>query len=145
MANFTDRLKEIFKALSPAKVGEYIQESQIYRSVFRVGVPDSDRKRMLVMLGRARHGHRGLAAHVSRVHDRFLQTASRVQLECRRDPSRSNSAVELYGLSVALGSTCHLGDYGGQQYGSGHAVRWTRRTGFRPYEIGGHRLRQQSE
>ena len=51
MANFTDRLKEIFKALSPAKVGEYIQESQIYRSVFRVGVPDSDRKRMLVMLG----------------------------------------------------------------------------------------------
>src|SRR5437879_12868738 len=51
MANFTDRLKEIFKALSPAKVGEYIQESQIYRSIFRVGVPDSDRKRMLVMLG----------------------------------------------------------------------------------------------
>src|SRR5436190_618884 len=51
MANFTDRLKEIFKALSPAKVGEYIQESQVYRSIFRVGVPDSDRKRMLVMLG----------------------------------------------------------------------------------------------
>src|SRR3981081_598354 len=51
MANFTDRLKEAFKALSPAKVGEYIQESQIYRSIFRVGVPDSDRKRMLVMLG----------------------------------------------------------------------------------------------
>src|SRR6516164_8728571 len=51
MANFTDRLKETLKALSPAKIGEYIQESQIYRSVFRVGVPDSDRKRMLVMLG----------------------------------------------------------------------------------------------
>src|SRR5437762_7818441 len=51
MANFTDRLKEIFKALSPAKVGEYIQESQVYRSIFRVGVPDSDRKLMLVMLG----------------------------------------------------------------------------------------------
>src|SRR5438445_13849783 len=51
MANFTDRLKEAFKALSPTKVGEYIQESQIYRSVFRVGMPDSDRKRMLVMLG----------------------------------------------------------------------------------------------
>src|SRR5215469_7359602 len=51
MANFTDRLKEVFKALSPAKVGEYIQESQVYRSIFRVGVPDSDRKRMLVMLG----------------------------------------------------------------------------------------------
>src|SRR5881398_3026430 len=51
MANFKDRLKETFKALSPAKVGEYIQESQVYRSVFRVGVPDSDRKRMLVMLG----------------------------------------------------------------------------------------------
>ena len=51
MANFTDRLKETFKALSPAKVGENIQESQIYRSIFRVGVPDSDRKRMLVMLG----------------------------------------------------------------------------------------------
>src|SRR5947208_12842420 len=51
MANFKDRLKEIFRALSPAKVGEYIQESQIYRSIFRIGVPDSDRKRMLVMLG----------------------------------------------------------------------------------------------
>src|SRR5206468_13054854 len=51
MANFTDRLKETFKALSPVRIGEYIQDSQIYRSVFRVGVPDSDRKRMLVMLG----------------------------------------------------------------------------------------------
>jgi quinol-cytochrome oxidoreductase complex cytochrome b subunit len=51
MANLKDRLKELFKALSPARVGEYIQESQVYRSVFRVGVPDSDRKRMLVMLG----------------------------------------------------------------------------------------------
>src|SRR5262250_2919889 len=51
MANLTDRLKETFKALSPAKVGEYIQDSQIYRSIFRVGVPDSDRKRLLVMLG----------------------------------------------------------------------------------------------
>jgi len=51
MANLTDRLKEKLKALSPVRVGEYIQESQIYRSIFRVGVPDSDRKRMLVMLG----------------------------------------------------------------------------------------------
>jgi len=51
MANFSDRLKEAFKNLSPAKVGEWIQESQIYRSIFRIGVPDSDRKRMLVMLG----------------------------------------------------------------------------------------------
>src|SRR5881296_1215194 len=51
MANFKDRVKETFKALSPARVGEYIQDSQIYRSIFRVGVPDSDRKRMLVMLG----------------------------------------------------------------------------------------------
>src|SRR5207237_3665266 len=51
MANLRDRLKETLKALSPARVGEYIQDSQIYRSIFRVGVPDSDRKRMLVMLG----------------------------------------------------------------------------------------------
>ena len=51
MANLTDRLKEALKALSPSKVGEYIQDSQVYRSIFRVGVPDSDRKRMLVMLG----------------------------------------------------------------------------------------------
>src|SRR5678816_2687843 len=51
MSNFTDRLKTAFKSLSPANVGQYIQESQIYRSIFRVGVPDSDRKRMLVMLG----------------------------------------------------------------------------------------------
>src|SRR5437879_5504240 len=51
MATLRDRLKETFKALSPTKVGEYIQDSQIYRSIFRVGVPDSDRKRMLVMLG----------------------------------------------------------------------------------------------
>src|SRR6058998_278398 len=51
MANLKERLQEKFKALSPTRVGEYIQDSQIYRSVFRVGVPDSDRKRMLVMLG----------------------------------------------------------------------------------------------
>src|SRR6201988_2078824 len=51
MANLTDRLKEKLNALSPSKVGEYIQESQVYRSIFRVGVPVSDRKRMLVMLG----------------------------------------------------------------------------------------------
>ena len=37
--------------MSPDAIGQYIQETQIYRSVFRVGVPDSDRKRMLVMLG----------------------------------------------------------------------------------------------
>src|SRR5258708_35858390 len=51
MANLTDRIKEAFKDLSTDKIGEYIEESQIYRSIFRVGVPDSDRKRMLVMLG----------------------------------------------------------------------------------------------
>src|SRR5499433_2395914 len=51
MANLSDRLKEALKDLSPAKIGEKIQESQVYRSIFRVGVPDSDRKRMLVMLG----------------------------------------------------------------------------------------------
>src|SRR5438046_10672555 len=51
MANLRDRLKETLKALSPMRIGEYIQDSQIYRSVFRIGVPDSDRKRMLVMLG----------------------------------------------------------------------------------------------
>ena len=51
MANLTDRIKETLKDLSPAKIGEKIQESQVYRSIFRVGVPDSDRKRMLVMLG----------------------------------------------------------------------------------------------
>ena len=51
MANLSDRLKEALKDLSPTRIGEKIQESQVYRSIFRVGVPDSDRKRMLVMLG----------------------------------------------------------------------------------------------
>ena len=51
MSNFTDRIKTALKGLSPTNVGQYIQESQLYRSIFRVGVPDSDRKRMLVMLG----------------------------------------------------------------------------------------------
>src|SRR5256886_8055663 len=51
MAKITDRLKETFKNLSPSNVGQWIQESQVYRSVFRVVVPASDRKRMLVMLG----------------------------------------------------------------------------------------------
>src|SRR5678815_139857 len=51
MANFRERLRETLKAASPSNIGQYIQETQIYRSVFRVGVPDSDRKRMLVMLG----------------------------------------------------------------------------------------------
>src|SRR5947207_761680 len=51
MANFTDRLRETLKGVSPSKIGQAIQETQVYRSVFRVGVPDTDRKRMLVMLG----------------------------------------------------------------------------------------------
>src|SRR5438876_6075522 len=46
MANLLEKLKN-----APAEIGQYIQETQLYRSVFRVGVPDSDRKRMLVMLG----------------------------------------------------------------------------------------------
>jgi quinol-cytochrome oxidoreductase complex cytochrome b subunit len=44
-------IKNLFQGLSPAKIGQSIQETQLYRSVFRVGVPDTDRKRMLVMLG----------------------------------------------------------------------------------------------
>src|SRR3954464_7919875 len=51
MAKIIDRLKETLKPLSPDNIAQTIQESQIYRSIFRVGVPDSDRKRMLVMLG----------------------------------------------------------------------------------------------
>ncbi len=45
------QLKELLSNLSPTKMGEAIQKSQVYRSVFRIGVPSSDRKRMLVMLG----------------------------------------------------------------------------------------------
>ena len=45
------QLKELLSNLSLAQLGESIQKSQLYRSLFRVGVPTSDRKRMLVMLG----------------------------------------------------------------------------------------------
>jgi hypothetical protein len=45
------KFKDLLSKLSLSSLGETIQESQIYRSVFRVGVPSSDRKRMLVMLG----------------------------------------------------------------------------------------------
>src|SRR5688572_17445882 len=51
MANLRERLREALKGASPSNIGQYIQETQIYRSIFRIGVPDSDRKRMLVMLG----------------------------------------------------------------------------------------------
>ena len=51
MAKIIDSIKNLFQGLSPAKIGQAIQETQLYRSVFRVGVPDTDRKRMLVMLG----------------------------------------------------------------------------------------------
>src|ERR1700674_2839153 len=51
MANLRERLKNALQGVSPSNIGQYIQETQLYRSVFRVGVPDSDRKRMLVMLG----------------------------------------------------------------------------------------------
>src|SRR5688572_4721641 len=51
MANIIERIKNFFKGVSPDKVGQQVQETQLYRSVFRVGVPDTDRKRMLVMLG----------------------------------------------------------------------------------------------
>jgi quinol-cytochrome oxidoreductase complex cytochrome b subunit len=51
MAKITDTIKNLIQSVSPAKIGQAIQETQLYRSVFRVGVPDTDRKRMLVMLG----------------------------------------------------------------------------------------------
>jgi quinol-cytochrome oxidoreductase complex cytochrome b subunit len=51
MAKIIDQIKEFFKGVSPEKIGQSIRETQLYRSVFRVGVPDTDRKRMLVMLG----------------------------------------------------------------------------------------------
>ena len=45
------QFRDLLSKLSPSALGDAIQKSQVYRSVFRVGVPDSDRKRMLVMLG----------------------------------------------------------------------------------------------
>src|SRR6188474_2126784 len=51
MGKLIQSIKDFFQSVSPAKIGQYIQETQLYRSVFRVGVPDTDRKRMLVMLG----------------------------------------------------------------------------------------------
>jgi len=51
MAKIIQTIKDLFKSVSPAKIGQSIQQTQLYRSVFRVGVPDTDRKRMLVMLG----------------------------------------------------------------------------------------------
>jgi quinol-cytochrome oxidoreductase complex cytochrome b subunit len=51
MGKLIQSIKDLFQSVSPAKIGQYIQETQLYRSVFRVGVPDTDRKRMLVMLG----------------------------------------------------------------------------------------------
>src|SRR6476659_8857972 len=51
MGKIIQFFKNLFQGVSPDKVGQSIQETQLYRSVFRVGVPDSDRKRMLVMLG----------------------------------------------------------------------------------------------
>ena len=51
MANIIEKIKALFQGLSPSRIGQAIQETQLYRSVFRVGVPDTDRKRMLVMLG----------------------------------------------------------------------------------------------
>src|SRR4026207_2441902 len=51
MAKIIDSIKNFLQGVSPSKIGQAIQETQLYRSVFRVGVPDTDRKRMLVMLG----------------------------------------------------------------------------------------------
>ena len=51
MAKLIAFIKNLLQSVSPDKIGQAIQETQLYRSVFRVGVPDTDRKRMLVMLG----------------------------------------------------------------------------------------------
>src|SRR6476619_1490467 len=51
MGKIIQFFKNLFQGVSPDKVEQSIQETQLYRSVFRVGVPDTDRKRMLVMLG----------------------------------------------------------------------------------------------
>ena len=45
------KFRDLLSKFSLSSLGKSIQESQVYRSVFRVGVPSSDRKRMLVMLG----------------------------------------------------------------------------------------------
>ena len=207
MAKIIQTIKDLFQSVSPAKIGQSIQETQLYRSVFRVGVPDTDRKRMLVMLGsvflhlhpvkvrksgirmrytwcmggitfflflvltftglllmfyyrptldyayvghhrppragaaghharnspvgRARDGDRRVAPHVPRLHDRFLQAATRVQLERRRHSARADAAPELHRISSAVGSAGHVGHHRRQQHGPRNAVRRTRRSGRR--------------
>ena len=39
MGKLIQSIKDFFQSVSPAKIGQYIQETQLYRSVFRVGVP----------------------------------------------------------------------------------------------------------
>ena len=73
-------------------------------------------------LGRPRHGHHDLAAHVSRLPDRQLQAAARIQLGGRRHLAGVDAAAELHRLSAAVGSAGDLGHHGRQQHGPGHAV-----------------------
>ena len=69
--------------------------------------------------GAARHGHRGLAAHVPRVPDRQLQTAARVQLGDRRDPAGLDAPAVVHRLSAALGPARDLGHHGRLEHGTG--------------------------
>ena len=73
-------------------------------------------------LGRPRHGHHHLAAHVPRVPHRQLQASARIQLGGRRHLAGVDAAAELHRLSAAVGPAGHLGHHGRQQHGPGHAV-----------------------
>ncbi len=73
-------------------------------------------------LGRPRHGHHDLAAHVPRLPHRQLQAAARIQLGRRRLAPRADAAPQLHRLPAAVGPARHLGHHGRQQHGPRHAV-----------------------
>ena len=80
-------------------------------------------------LGCARDGDHRLAAHVSRVSDRQLQAAARVQLGRRRDPAAADAAAVVHRLFAAVGPVGDLGHHGRFEHGPGHAVPGARRSG----------------
>ena len=83
--------------------------------------------------GGACDGDHRVAPHVSRIPDRQLQAAARVQLGGRRDLAAADAVIVVHRLLVALGSVGDLGDHRRLEHGSRHAHSWDTKVRVQSY------------
>src|SRR3972149_3924693 len=130
------------------KMLEQVFQNRIWRSMFRHGLPESNRTRAETIfynfflhvhptkarkrsvrfgytwgLGGSCHPSRPLSSYAAGLLHGFVSPPEGIQLGHRRPSSGLDNSPELYRISPAVGSTLVLGNLGRDQHGSGDTVR----------------------